>query len=446
MTAPPSPNNFNTSAQADGVDLSWTYDNVWFGFDGDDGAISGFDEGRWLHPDNGIYVYYREKGSSTFTQYSEISIDDTSESITELNSDTTYEFKLRVYTSGEYSETGIIEETTYLNETRLIDSHSSILSSSSTRLIDLLKPVISHGTASTSSNIRIIDLLENVTSSSTPIRAESSTLISLGEVVTSESKSLDSSAIRVIDILENVESDSNLATSDVVRVVDLLEAINSHSNSITSTTSRSNLDLEERKSNPSYSTAGGSVVLRIIDLLEDISSHSVEAETRTYRSQITFENRESDPSFSSISESENIRIVDLLEDVQSHGSTSRSFTHNERVSLEVVDQQILWNEDQSYWYTNWFSESKILGNEDTLAIRSMVVPDAKQPAAIAQVEYDGEGNGKADAISEPVELGRHEQVEELHGIPIDEDGYYRIRITEYSGYNSLYKLDTAIVH
>jgi hypothetical protein len=251
MTAPPSPNNFNTSAQTDGVDLSWTYDNVWFGFDGDDGAISGFDEGRWLHPDNGIYVYYREKGSSTFTQYSEISIDDTSELITELNSDTTYEFKLRVYTSGEYSETGIIEETTYLNENRLIESHVS---------------------------------------------------------------------------------------------------------------------------------------------------------------------------------------------------ESRSFSHNERVSLEVVDQQIFWNEDRSYWYTNWFSESKILGNEDTLAIRSMVVPDAKQPAAIAQVEYDGEGNGKADAISEPVELGRHEQVEELHGIPIDEDGYYRIRITEYSGYNSLYKLDTAIVH
>jgi hypothetical protein len=124
----------------------------------------------------------------------------------------------------------------------------------------------------------------------------------------------------------------------------------------------------------------------------------------------------------------------------------RSFAYNERTSLELVDQNIHWNDNKKYWYTDWFSETKILGDEDQLAVRSLVVDEAKEPAALVAIDYDKNGNGNVDATSDTIELGKKEEVKVASGIPIDEGGYYRLRIMEYSGYNSVYAINTAIIH
>jgi hypothetical protein len=144
--------------------------------------------------------------------------------------------------------------------------------------------------------------------------------------------------------------------------------------------------------------------------------------------------------------SDSIRVVDLLESVSSHSGQIRGFTYNERTSLELLDRRIEWDEKESVWYTGWYQESRILGSEDTLAIRSLVIDDAKEPAARVVLQQDRTGNGEVDHESEPVHLGREQSIEKVQGVPVDEDAYYRLRISEYSGYNSLYSIDTAIIH
>jgi hypothetical protein len=112
----------------------------------------------------------------------------------------------------------------------------------------------------------------------------------------------------------------------------------------------------------------------------------------------------------------------------------------------MIDHAVEWHDDGSYWTTPWVKKSKIIDSEDTIAVRSLVVPNSKEPAAIIQIEYDGTGNGTVDASSDKVWLEDEEIAEEVTGVPIDENGYYRMKISEYSGYNSLYKIDTGIVH
>lgn len=317
MTSPPAPSSLQTSTTQDGINLTWNHNVTWFGFDGDDGTLGGFDEGIWLHPDNGFRVYYREKGATTFTEFSDISVDDTSELVDALDQDKTYEFKVRVYTGTEYSESSIVEGTTFLNETRNISSHALPITTST---------------------------------------------------------------IRITDLNRNSSSYTNSIGSSSVRVVDLLATPLSESKPITSTADRNGLQYEKRELDQSYI------------------------------SPIT------------------------------------SFIYNERTSLEVIDQSIRWDDDKAVWYTDWFSETKILGSEDQLAIRSLVVQNAKQPAAKVVMQYDSDGDGVVDKESETIYLGKDQSVKTVSGIPIDEDGYYRIKIMEYSGYNSLYAIDTAIVH
>jgi hypothetical protein len=123
-----------------------------------------------------------------------------------------------------------------------------------------------------------------------------------------------------------------------------------------------------------------------------------------------------------------------------------SFTYNERTSLELLDHQLSWDDDAAVWYTDWLQESKILGTEDLLGLRGMVTADAKEPAARVFVEYDATGDGVVDEQSEVLETGSDEDVLEVVGVPVDPDGWYRLKITEYSGYNSLYDLDLGIIH
>jgi hypothetical protein len=139
-------------------------------------------------------------------------------------------------------------------------------------------------------------------------------------------------------------------------------------------------------------------------------------------------------------------VISLLESVNSHSRGSFTTVFNDRTSLELLDYPLEWDDGEVAWYTDWFSESKILGSEDTLAIRGMVVPGAKEPAATVYVEYDADGNGNPDAVSDPVDTGSDEAIHDVVGIPVDENGWYRLKITNHSGYNELYSLDLGMVH
>jgi len=148
----------------------------------------------------------------------------------------------------------------------------------------------------------------------------------------------------------------------------------------------------------------------------------------------------------SVATSAAIRVISLLESVNSHSRGSFTTVFNDRTSLELLDYPLEWDDGEVAWYTDWFSESKILGSEDTLAIRGMVVPGAKEPAATVYVEYDADGNGNPDAVSDPVDTGHNEAIHTVEGIPLDEGGWYRLKITNHSGYNELYSLDLGMVH
>jgi hypothetical protein len=115
-------------------------------------------------------------------------------------------------------------------------------------------------------------------------------------------------------------------------------------------------------------------------------------------------------SFHSVAASASIRVISLLESVNSHSRGSFTTVFNDRTSLELLDYPLEWDDGEVAWYTDWFSESKILGSEDTLAIRGMVVPGAKEPAATVYVEYDADGNGNPDAVSDPVDTGHNEAI------------------------------------
>jgi hypothetical protein len=131
---------------------------------------------------------------------------------------------------------------------------------------------------------------------------------------------------------------------------------------------------------------------------------------------------------------------------ESYVSPVSSFAYNERTSLELISQNVEWDEDGTFWYTDWFTESIITGREDELALKYKITPDAKDPTAIIVVEYDGTGDGTVDDESEPVLVTRRERLAEVNDIVTDPDGHYRLKISEYSGYNSLYHIDFGIIH
>lgn len=195
----------------------------------------------------------------------------------------------------------------------------------------------------------------------------------------------------------------------------------------------------------SWSGKFDSNVIAITDLYVSVGSHVKSSSSTSSRSSIDFEDR-TPSSFADVFTTDSMTIIDLSQEVSSHSDQIRSYIYNERTSLELVDRGVYWDDDKAEWYTDWFTENRLTGREDKLAIRSLVVKNAKEPAATVVVEYDSDGDGKVDETSDKIELERNQMVEEITGIPIDPEAHYRLRIMEYSGYNSLYAIDTAIVH
>lgn len=144
--------------------------------------------------------------------------------------------------------------------------------------------------------------------------------------------------------------------------------------------------------------------------------------------------------------SENSREISLIATISSYASPIRSSSVSDRTTLDLQNQILTWDPDNAEWYTEWFRQPKIVDSEDTLSVRSLVSDYVEQTEATVQIEYDGDGNGKADKVSELVELGSEQRVKEVKGLPIDEDGFYRIKVTEYSGYYSIYGLNLAVTH
>jgi len=138
--------------------------------------------------------------------------------------------------------------------------------------------------------------------------------------------------------------------------------------------------------------------------------------------------------------------LQLFREVESHAGQVSSFVYNNRTSLEMVDYQINWDKDNATWYTNWFQETRITGDEDNLALRAKVVEGSKEPVAKVQVQYDRNGDGIPDEETRIIDIGKAEDLHQIDDIPISESGQYRLKIMDYSGFNSLISIDFGIVH
>jgi hypothetical protein len=169
----------------------------------------------------------------------------------------------------------------------------------------------------------------------------------------------------------------------------------------------------------SSSSPGRSLASTIIDLGESVNSHLSGTDGSGSRGSASYGNRTS----------------------TSYSSEIKFTVYNERTSLEILDYNIDWDEGEVAWYTEWFQEPTIMGNEDVLALRSLVVPDAKDPTATITVQYDKSGSGTVDEESDPIDTGQSEETHEVRSIPIEDNGWYRMKITNYTGYNEIYSLD-----
>jgi len=132
--------------------------------------------------------------------------------------------------------------------------------------------------------------------------------------------------------------------------------------------------------------------------------------------------------------------------VSSHIKPVSSFTYNERTSLDLIDYDVTWSDETASWHTPWVKQFRVLGSEDTMVVRGSSVDDSKDPCALVQIEYDKSGNESIDKKSEIIQVTNEDQIHEVSSVPLDEGGWYRMRIFEYSGYNSLYSLDMGMIH
>jgi hypothetical protein len=238
-------------------------------------------------------------------------------------------------------------------------------------------------------------------------------------------------------------SHSNPLTSTSIGVIDVSYAASSHTNTKTVESSRGGIDFP--RSNSSHSLSVTVSLEALISLYQTVSSHSAAKSASSSRSNAYYVPRNTDSHVSDITSGSDT-LVDFEYGVSSHTKPVSSFTYNERTSLELINHQLYWDDGEAAWYTNWFKEWKVLGTEDLLGLRGLVTPDAKDPAARVIVQYDETGNGNIDAESEPLGTGHDEQVMDVVGIPVDPNGWYRLKITEYSGYNSLYDIDFGIIN
>lgn len=193
----------------------------------------------------------------------------------------------------------------------------------------------------------------------------------------------------------------------------------------------------------SHVNAITSVSEGIIDLIVTPTSH-VNSITSTNTSQVTFIRTPTSHVAAITSTADSIGI-DLIREVTSHVGAVSSFAQNDRTSLELIDYDVVWDQAKSAWVTGWFPMTKILGNEDEYGIKAYTAPQATDPAARIRIEYDADGDETPDEVSDPVYITEDEQIEAVERIPLDEDGYYRIVIDQYSGYNDLVGLDVAFI-
>jgi hypothetical protein len=258
--------------------------------------------------------------------------------------------------------------------------------------------------------------------------------------VTSHSASAATSTARVIGLFEGVSSEASTSGSAAATQVSLLAPVTSHGSASSSAATRGNLIMS--RTDTSHSATLGSAAITVVALFEGVSSEASTSGSAGARQIALVAPVTSYGSGSSESQ----RTVGLHRDNGSHAGPLSSFAYNERASLELIDHNMTWDESTGTYYTEWFQQSQILGDEDELAVRGLVTDDAKAPAALIEVEYDETGNGSVDAVSETISVGKDEDVYPVDGVPASPDGYYRLKIMEYSGYNSLYLIDTALVN
>jgi len=198
-----------------------------------------------------------------------------------------------------------------------------------------------------------------------------------------------------------------------------------------------------KRNTESYSKRTTSSVSTIISLGATTESHArpfLAASSRSVRLIRTTD------SHSRSTNSEATRLVSLNRSPSSKVPSIRSYARNQRTSLELLDYHVNWDDENRNYYTDWVPESAITGREDSLAIRTFVVDSVDEPAATIRVEYDGSGNGAVDAESNPVRVLSGETVHAIEHLPVDFGGRYRLVISEYGGYNSIYNIDFGIIH
>lgn len=194
----------------------------------------------------------------------------------------------------------------------------------------------------------------------------------------------------------------------------------------------------------SYSNPNGSEVSSLISVSAVLESHSNPISSSSKR--IAELDRTVTSHTGPFGSSSGRNNLNFQRSNESSAAEMTSFVYNDRTSLELVDYEIDWDGEQAVWYTNWFQEIRIMGTEDSLALRARVVEGSKEPAAKLRVQYDETGNGVVDDESEIIEVGRNERVHSVDDIPLDESGYYRLKFINYSGYNSLKSVDVGIVN
>lgn len=244
------------------------------------------------------------------------------------------------------------------------------------------------------------------------------------------------------DLAANTEQETITGLSDGTTYEVMVEAYTTH------TTTESGIDserinLDANRPVTSHASAVITTNSRLVNLTATTTSSvsgiqssatrvaALEASARSFTSSVT---------------SSSSRVASLVAATSSEVAPITSFTFNKRTSLELLDYDVLFSEDEAVWYTEWFQESRILDSEERLALMSRIVDAAKRPAAVIEVEYDEDGNGVVDATSDPIHVDEDEQVHEVTGIPFDPKGHYRLRISQYSGYNSIYDVSFGVVH
>jgi hypothetical protein len=170
-------------------------------------------------------------------------------------------------------------------------------------------------------------------------------------------------------------------------------------------------------------TTGSIETIRTVDLVATPSSYSGSAKSSVIRSGLNYTRKS-----------------------ESSTQTFTSFTYNDRTSLELLDYDIEWSESEAVWYTPWFSETKVVGDEDQLAVKTETTPDAADETASIVLQYDETGTGVPDKEGETIHVTNGTDVHEINHLDALTEGQYRFKITNYGGYNSLTQIALAIVH